>query len=253
METIKILGQPLAVTDYAGAVQEIFRFARDRTRVFAVEAANTMVVTLARHDPEFRAVMDRFDLTVPDGMPLIWCLNRVLPRNRKMTDRVYGPELMLRTFASSEDQSDISHFLLGGAPDVLRQLESNLATKFPGAKIAGSYSPPFGAWPADENQSIFDKIKESGANLIWVGLGCPKQEKWIAANKDHLPPGVYFGIGAAFAFHAGRVKNAPLWMQRMGLEWMFRLAMEPKRLFSRYFKYNTLFLRYLIFGGKQNS
>ncbi len=246
METIPVLGQPLAVTDYAGAVAEIIRMARDRTRPYAVEAANTMVVTLARHEPEFRQVMNRFDFTVPDGMPLIWCLNRKLPSGKKLTDRVYGPELMLRVLEATAGQPGLSHYLLGGAPDVLEQLTGKLATRFPGTVIAGTYSPPFGNWDEAEQEKIISQIRASGASLIWVGLGCPKQERWIAAQKHRLPPGVYFGIGAAFAFHAGRVKNAPRWIQKFGMEWAFRLLMEPRRLFSRYLKYNTLFLRYLV-------
>ena len=248
MQTIPILGLPLAVTNYHGAVAEIKQMAGDRSRAYAVEAANTMVVTLARHDPDFGKVMGHFDMTVPDGMPLVWCLNRHLPARQKLTGRVYGPELMLRTFEASQGDPQQAHFLLGGTSEVLAELTTNLSRRYAGAVIAGSYSPPFGPWDETEQQTIFAKIRNSGASLIWVGLGCPKQERWIAAQKDRLPPGVYFGIGAAFAFHAGKVKNAPDWLQRIGMEWAFRLIMEPRRLFVRYFKYNTLFLYYLFLG-----
>lgn len=246
MEKISILGQPLAVTDYLGAVSEILKLARDHRQTYAVGAANTMVVTLARHEPQFREVMNQFDLVVPDGMPLIWCLNRGLPADRQLADRVYGPELMLRVLNATQGQPEFRHFFLGGAPDVLQQLTEKMRSRFPGSSIAGTYSPPFGQWDETEQQNITDRIRNSGANLIWVGLGCPKQERWIAARKKMLPPGVYFGIGAAFAFHAGRVKNAPPWIQKMGMEWAFRLLMEPRRLFSRYLKFNSLFIRYLI-------
>lgn len=246
MEKISILGQPLAVTDYPGAVMEILKLARDHSQAYAVEAANTMVVTLARHESAFREVMDHFDLVVPDGMPLIWCVNRRLPPDRRLKDRVYGPELMLRVLDATQVFPEFSHFFLGGAPEVLEQLTEKMRSRFPGTVIASTYSPPFGPWDEAEQQNITDRIRRSGANLIWVGLGCPKQERWIAARKKVLPPGVYFGIGAAFAFHAGRVKNAPSWIQKIGMEWAFRLVMEPRRLFSRYLKFNSLFLKYLI-------
>ncbi|RYD26389.1 MAG: glycosyltransferase, partial [Verrucomicrobiaceae bacterium] len=121
----------------------------------------------------------------------------------------------------------------------------NMKDRFPGAVIAGAYSPPFGEWPAEEHERIFQLIRDSGASLIWVGLGCPKQERWIARFKDRLPPGVYFGIGAAFAFHANRVRQAPAFLQKIGMEWAFRMLTEPRRLFRRYLVNNSLFLWYL--------
>jgi len=121
-----------------------------------------------------------------------------------------------------------------------------LRGRFPGILIAGSYSPPFGEWSEEENAVIFQKIAASGAKYIWVGLGCPKQEQWIARHKSALPPGVYFAIGAAFAFHAGLVSQAPAWMQKRGLEWFYRLVVEPRRLWKRFAVYNTLFVWYLL-------
>ncbi len=112
--------------------------------------------------------------------------------------------------------------------------------------LAGTDSPPYADWPADEFARIFGKIAESGANLVWVGLGCPKQEKWIADNLDSLPAGVYFGVGAAFAFHAGEVKQAPAFLQKLGIEWLFRLCMEPRRLWRRYVTHNSLFVYYYL-------
>lgn len=249
METRSVLGTDLAAATYHTAVERILEMAADRSRPWAVEAANTMVVTMSRHDPEFRKVMDRFDFIVPDGMPLVWCLNRQLPGDQKLTDRVYGPTLMLRAFEATQSPESPSHFLLGGAPDVLEQLRKNMKDRFPGAAIAGAYSPPFGEWPPEEHERIFQLIRDSGASLIWVGLGCPKQERWIARFKDRLPPGVYFGIGAAFAFHANRVRQAPAFLQKIGMEWAFRMLTEPRRLFRRYLVNNSLFLWYLLTGG----
>ena len=162
----------------------------------------------------------------------------------KLEDRVYGPTLMLKSIEYSRGKPDLKHFLFGGAQSTLDKLNAKFAEEFPDAEIVGSYSPPFGEWPEGEFEKICKLIKESGANHVWVGLGCPKQELWIAKHKADLPPACYFGIGAAFAFHAGEVKQAPAFLQKIGMEWAYRLCMEPRRLFKRYFVYNSLFLYY---------
>ena len=247
MKIIPIIGLPVAATTYAGAVGWILEHALDRDRIYAVEAANTHVAALARTDQEFGEAMRQFDLICPDGMPLVWALNSQLGADEKLTDRVYGPTLMLETLkATNGREFEFKHFLLGGKQSTLEKLTRNLADRFPGVDIAGTHSPPFGEWPRNEFEVIAEKIRTSGANLIWVGLGCPKQEHWIAANKHRLPPGVYFGIGAAFAFHAGEVRQAPPLVQHFGLEWAYRVAMEPRRLFKRYFTYNSLFIYHLF-------
>lgn len=243
MERRRVLDLPVAVTDYAGAVDWIVEKALAlEGRAWAVEAANTHVAALARVDPAFGAAMARFDLICPDGMPLIWAVNRGAGGGRRLSDRVYGPTLMLRTIERSAGRPELRHFLLGGKESTLGKLRARFAAEFPGTVVAGAYSPPFGVWPEDEFERMAGMIRESGANLIWVGLGCPKQERWIGENKDRLPPGVYFGIGAAFAFHAGEVSQAPAWIQRMGMEWLYRLLAEPRRLWRRYFTYNSLFV-----------
>ncbi len=246
LKILPVIGLPIAATDYAGAVAWILDHAGRGDRAYAVEAANTHVAALARHDPGFGASMGCFDLICPDGMPLVWAVNAGLPAAEKLTQRVYGPTLMLETWRATSEQAGFRHFLLGGKPSTLTKLSESFGTRFPGATLAGSHSPPFGAWPADEFERICAKIRSARANLIWVGLGCPKQEHWIAAHKDELPPGVYFGIGAAFAFHAGEVSQAPPVLQRYGLEWAYRLAMEPRRLCKRYLLYNSLFLYHLL-------
>jgi N-acetylglucosaminyldiphosphoundecaprenol N-acetyl-beta-D-mannosaminyltransferase len=246
MRTLPVIGLPLACTDYAGAVEWILKKAAERSTAFAVEAANTHVAALARSDQAFGETMARFDLIVPDGMPLVWSLNAALPPADRLKDRVYGPTLMLETLQATDGRPEFRHFLFGGKESTLINLKSVFAGRFPGVSIAGAYSPPFGEWPEDEFDRICQKIRESGANLIWVGLGCPKQEHWIARHKDRLPPGVYFGIGAAFAFHAGEVSQAPALLQKIGMEWAYRIAAEPRRLFKRYFTYNSLFLWYSL-------
>jgi N-acetylglucosaminyldiphosphoundecaprenol N-acetyl-beta-D-mannosaminyltransferase len=239
-----ILGSPVAMTDYVRAVALVKAWAAGRRRAFAAAAANTHVITLARRDAEFRRAMGRFDLILPDGMPLVWVMNRVARAG--LDDRVYGPTFMLRCLEASEN---LGHFLLGGSEELLAVLQAKLRERFPTLNIAGAYSPPFGQWPADEDDKICARIAESGAHFVWVGLGCPKQELWIARNKDRLPPAVYFAIGAAFAFHAGRVRQAPLWMQARGLEWLFRMVTEPRRLARRFLLFNTLFLYHLVRDG----
>jgi N-acetylglucosaminyldiphosphoundecaprenol N-acetyl-beta-D-mannosaminyltransferase len=246
MHTIPIIGLPVAVTDYAGAVDWILEHAGRRDRAYPVEAANTHVAALARSDERFANSMRKFDLICPDGMPLIWCLNAHLPPSERLTDRVYGPTLMLKTLEATSDKPQFRHFFLGGQQSTLDRLAKVFSEKFPNSVIGGFYSPPYGEWPTDEFDRICDQIRETHSNLIWVGVGCPKQEHWIAENKDRLPPGCYFGVGAAFAFHAGEVKQAPAFLQNRGLEWAYRLAMEPRRLFRRYFTYNSLFLYHII-------
>ncbi len=240
MKRHSVIGLPIAATDYAGAIDWILDKASTGKRAHAVEAANTHVAALSRHDPEFGKSISRFDLILPDGMPLVWAINA--DSENQLSDRVYGPTLMLKTLEATADQPKLSHFFLGGSQETLDKLKVEFAERFPGVTISGTHSPPFGKWDEMEQERIEDKIRESGARLIWVGLGCPKQEHWIARNLDRLPPGVYFGIGAAFAFHAGEVSQAPALLQKLGLEWLYRLAMEPRRLFRRYLIYNNLFI-----------
>ena len=153
---------------------------------------------------------------------------------------------MLKTIEQTENEPEYKHFLLGSKESTLDKLKARFILDYPGTTIAGSYSPPYGEWPDDEFDKISNLIKKSGANLVWIALGCPKQELWIAKYKKNLPPAVYFGIGAAFAFHAGEVKQAPILLQKIGMEWLFRLLAEPRRLFKRYFIYNSLFIWYSL-------
>lgn len=248
-QTCSVLGSALAVTDYKNAVALTQSHARGKNRAFLVAAANTHVVALARHQAQFRGALQQFDLLLPDGMPLVWCINRA--SRAQLRDRVYGPTFMLRALEASG--GNFSHYLLGGSDELLGALQEKLAAKFPTLRIAGAYAPPFGQWPEDEDARILGRIAQSGADFVWIGLGCPKQELWLARNKSKLPPAVYCAVGAAFAFHAGRVPQAPAWMQDRGLEWLYRLLSEPRRLWKRYLVYNSLFAFYLAkdaIGGK---
>jgi N-acetylglucosaminyldiphosphoundecaprenol N-acetyl-beta-D-mannosaminyltransferase len=155
-------------------------------------------------------------------------------------DRVYGPDLMLLVCEYARDHG-YTHFLYGGAEGVAQQLERSLETKFPGIKIAGTYTPPFRPLNETEETDLIKLIAERKPDIIWVGLSTPKQEKFMAQYQDKFPATLMFGVGAAFDFHAGRVRQAPRWMQRSGLEWFFRLCCEPRRLWRRYLRNNPLF------------
>lgn len=144
--------------------------------------------------------------------------------------------------------SGLAPFLLGGDEKLLEALSGALKEKYPGFQLAGAYSPPFRPWTEEDLENMREAVASSGANVVWVGLGCPKQERWMAEQRELLPPAVYVGVGAAFAFHAGTVKRAPRWMQKNGLEWLYRIYREPGRLLRRYVKHNSLFVWYVLTG-----
>ncbi len=243
--TVKVLDLPIAALSLREVVLQVTEWAQTAQRAYAIEAADVHVVTRSRHEPDFGEVMQRFDLICPDGMPIFWSMNRQLPKAERLADRACGADIMAGTIEESS-KNGMSHFLLGGSESLLEKLEGKLEERFPNSTIAASYSPPFGEWPEDELQRICQKIKESGARFIWVGLGCPKQERWISNNKENLPPGCYFGVGAAFAFHAGEISRAPALFRKTGMEWFYRLCKEPKRLWKRYLYYNSQFVRYTL-------
>jgi N-acetylglucosaminyldiphosphoundecaprenol N-acetyl-beta-D-mannosaminyltransferase len=201
---------------------------RDACRYIAVTGMHG--VTEAKHDPQLRAALASASLVVPDGMPLVWLGRKhgfALPR------RVYGPELMLR-FWQETRSTRYRHFFYGGAPGVADALAHKFARQFPDHQIAGTFSPPYRNLTPNEDQEICSVINDSKSDVVWVGLGTPKQERWMRDHQDRLASPVLIGVGAAFDFHAGRVRNAPAWMGDNGLEWLFRLAQEPRRLWRRY-------------------
>jgi len=253
---VNILGTTVSVTHRAEAAAVASAWAKAGDRAYAIEAADVHVITRARHQPDFGAALHCFDLICPDGMPLVWAINAEVEPCLRLQERVSGAELMLEIARHSSSDSSLSHFLLGGSQALLETLQKKFPVLAPGCLISGVYSPPFGVWPEEEFELISQKIRQSGANLVWVGLGCPKQELWIGKNLSRLPPVVYFGIGAAFAFHAGFVERAPAWCQKLGLEWAFRIYREPRRLLRRYFIYNSLFFYYLLtdyFTGRHHK
>jgi N-acetylglucosaminyldiphosphoundecaprenol N-acetyl-beta-D-mannosaminyltransferase len=235
--TAPVLGLPVSVCNYSQAVANLRTRANSLSIPYLVAAANTHLVALAHRERPFREAMAKFHLIVPDGMPLVWYLNLI--HGAGLKDRVYGPDLMRQMLATAE--SGERHFLLGGAEAERTRLELVLAREYPRANIVGSYSPPFGTWPAEEEENIIRLLRESSPTFVWVGLGCPKQELWLAHLESNLPPAVYLAVGAAFSLISGTVKRAPASWQRLGLEWAFRLLMEPRRLWRRYLVNNTYF------------
>lgn len=247
-QTRQVFGFPVAVS----TVDTIGQFLSEKAQVtdspFLVAAADVHVITRGVHEAEFGQVLENMDLICPDGMPIVWKLNRGQAPDAPIASRVSGPDLMLNMVERAASSPELKHFLLGGDEEMLATLTQKLGEKFPGFVPVGVYSPPFRDWTDEDYAEMREKIATSGANVVWVGLGCPKQERWMSDQRHLLPPAVYLGVGAAFAFHAGTVKRAPLWMQKNGLEWLYRLYKEPGRLFRRYLTHNSLFLWYLFRG-----
>jgi N-acetylglucosaminyldiphosphoundecaprenol N-acetyl-beta-D-mannosaminyltransferase len=177
-------------------------------------------------------------LCTPDGMPMVWMGK--IAKHREM-DRVYGPDLMELICASSPKRG-WRHFLYGGAEGVAKQLKARLEERFPGLQVVGTYTPPFRPLNVEEQRHLAQMVEEARPDIFWVGLSTPKQEKFMFEYLPKLNTTLMVGVGAAFDFHSGRVKQAPRWIQRSGLEWLFRLCQEPRRLWRRYLRNNPLFV-----------
>jgi N-acetylglucosaminyldiphosphoundecaprenol N-acetyl-beta-D-mannosaminyltransferase len=233
-----ILGIPLAVTDYEGTLDWIEATIEARGRGYICVAA-THTVMAARENPAVREAVLGADFTVPDGQPLVWALNLL---GHRLVDRVYGPDLMDRACARAA-RTGRRFYLYGGRnPGALAQLARSLRLRHPGLQIVGGYVPPFRELTEAESQAVAIDIERTQADVVWVGIGVPKQELWMARMRERLRAPVLIGVGAAFDFHAGLVPQAPGWLQRLGLEWAFRLAHEPRRLWRRYLRYNPRFV-----------
>ena len=202
-------------------------------------AAAVNLVMSAQEQPETLAAVLGATLAVPDGQPLVWALHAL---GHARATRVYGPDLMAH-FCARAARSGTPIYLYGGRHDEARALlEERLRERFPGLRIAGGSSPPFRELTPAEDEHEIELINSSGAAVVWVGTGQPKQERWMHEMRSRLSPPLLVGVGAAFDFHAGLVPQAPPWMQRNGLEWTYRLAREPRRLWRRYARYNPLFV-----------
>jgi N-acetylglucosaminyldiphosphoundecaprenol N-acetyl-beta-D-mannosaminyltransferase len=236
--SVEVLGIPLALTDYERTIDWMdATIAAGHRGYICVAAVHTVMA--CQEDRELREAVLGSDLTVPDGQPLVWAMNAL---GHDLSSRVYGPDLMAR-YCERAALSGARMFLYGGRNQgALVQLALNLRTRYPGLNIVGGYAPPFRPLTGEEEDFILDEINRSQADVVWVGIGVPKQEKWMAAMRPRLKAPVLVGVGAAFDFHAGLVPQAPSWMQSMGLEWAYRLLQEPGRLWKRYLRYNPRFV-----------
>ena len=193
-------------------------------------------------DPELKRIHNEAGLTTPDGMPLVWCGRFA---GARWMERVYGPDLMLELCATSVDMG-WKHFFYGAGPGVADELADRLSEKFPGLQVVGTYSPPFRPLTAMEVGTVVEVLNASAADIVWVGLSTPKQERWMSQFRPLLVAEVLVGVGMAFDIHAGQLAQAPPWMQRSGLEWLFRIIQEPKRLWRRYLSANPRFLMRML-------
>ena len=234
---VNVLGVGISVLNLDTAVQVLAQALDCGQRGF-VTITGVHGVMESQADPALRDIHNRSLLSTPDGMPMVW-LGR-LAGHRQM-GRVYGPELMERIFAWSEE-SGRTHYLFGGAEGVATELKTRLAGRFPKARVVGTFTPPFRPLNAQELADLQRELECLKPDFFWVGLSTPKQERFMAAHLDLLDVQVMVGVGAAFDFHAGRVKQAPRWVQRSGFEWLYRLAQEPRRLWRRYLRNNPVFL-----------
>jgi N-acetylglucosaminyldiphosphoundecaprenol N-acetyl-beta-D-mannosaminyltransferase len=238
ISTREILGVPVAMTDYRGAIEAMDAMIDRRERGYVCAVA-VHALTLGLDDPEMGAALHRASLVLPDGMPVVWAANML---GANLSDRVYGPELMLRY---SDRCTERGHrvWLYGGRDQgSLVQLALNLRRRHPGINIVGGYSPPFRSMTVEEEDALVDQINAARPDVLWVGIGVPKQEKWMARMRERLDVPVMCAVGAAFDFHAGRISQAPSWMQQRGLEWIYRIAQEPRRLLPRYLYFNPRFV-----------
>ncbi len=232
----EVLGTRIDAVSYAEAVEIVLDTARQERSGYLC-ACNVHMVMEGHDDPDFQKIVNSGLLVVPDGVPLVWAL-RSLGVTRQT--RVYGPELMLRILAVAPS-AGVKIGLLGTIPSTLEKLKRNLSKKYPGLQIVYSFSPSFDDGSQGETSEIIRGIQESDAQVVFVAMGCPKQENWMAANSGRIPA-VLLGVGAAFDFHAGVTPMAPALLQRAGLEWAFRFAVDPRRLAKRYLKHNPRFV-----------
>jgi N-acetylglucosaminyldiphosphoundecaprenol N-acetyl-beta-D-mannosaminyltransferase len=232
----RVLETQIDVIDWDRAVETIMAWgSRHESRAVAMCNAHSLVT--AQRDLDFRRVLEEMDMATADGMSVAWLMRRLGRRNQQ---RVNGPDLMWRCCQHAEREGQ-SVFLFGNTTSALDLLKQRLSDQFPALRFAGSLSPPFRPLTEDEERAMIEEINASGANLVFVSLGCPKQERWINANSRRVAA-VVIGVGAAFEFHSGLRLRAPAWMQEAGLEWLFRLLCEPRRLSSRYFSTNASFI-----------
>jgi N-acetylglucosaminyldiphosphoundecaprenol N-acetyl-beta-D-mannosaminyltransferase len=229
---VAVIGVGVDAITMADALDTIARWIEltERHYVCVVPAHTVMD---CHGDPTLREIVNRAGLATPDGMSLVWLLRL---RGHRAVERVYGPDLMVEVCRRSSG-AGWRHAFVGGAEGVAAELARRLAAGLPGLRVAGVFAPPFRSLSHDEDDALVRAINAGRPDIVWVGLGSPKQERWMADHRDRLDAAVLVGVGAAFDFLAGRIRQAPRWVQRSGLEWLYRLASEPRRLWRRYARY----------------
>lgn len=232
-----VLGVAVSAVDVPSAVSTIGAWIGARVPRY-VCVSGVHGVMESHDDDSLRDIHNRAGLVTPDGMPLVWL--GWLAGHRRMS-RVYGPDLMLACCAESE-RAGWKHFLYGGGDGVAELLAARLTERFPRLQIVGTYTPPFRPLTPAEEEDVTRRIIDARADVVWVGLSTPKQERWMAAHVGRVGAPVLLGVGAAFDFHAGLKRQAPRWIQRSGTEWLYRLMTEPRRLWKRYLRNNPRFV-----------
>jgi N-acetylglucosaminyldiphosphoundecaprenol N-acetyl-beta-D-mannosaminyltransferase len=238
---VNILGVGISAINMGEALEQIADWI-DRREHHYISVCNVHTVMECQRDAAMRQAVNGASMATPDGMPLVW-LGR--SKSKRDVSRVYGPDLVLALCQFSA-QRGYSHYFYGGEEGVPGLLAERLQARVPGLQVAGGYSPPFRPLLPEEDASIVSRINAAHPDIVWVGLGTPKQDLWMAAHRKQLAAPVLIAVGAAFDFHAGRKKQAPHWMQQSGLEWLFRLITEPRRLWRRYVFYNPLFVTMVL-------
>ena len=235
-DRVNVLGVGISALNLKSALAEVAEAIRHRRKGY-ICVTGVHGVMEAQSDEAFRRILNNAFLCTPDGMPMVWVGKA---NGHSQMSRVYGPDLMLDICQWSETNS-CRHFFYGGGPGVADLLAEKLKVRFPKMQIVGTYTPPFRPLNPDEENELREKIRAAQVDIVWVGLSTPKQEKFMAEYLPQLDTTLMVGVGAAFDFLSGRVKQAPRWMQRSGLEWFYRLCSEPRRLAGRYFKNNPVF------------
>jgi N-acetylglucosaminyldiphosphoundecaprenol N-acetyl-beta-D-mannosaminyltransferase len=236
-ERVNILGVRASAINMSQALSIIDGWITHRQQRY-ICATGVHGVMESQRDEQLRQIHNEAGLVTQDGMPLVW-LSHLHGYNR--AERVYGPDLMLALCKHSLLKG-YKHFFYGGGESVHERLAKNLQQRFPGLEVVGGYSPPFRPLTGEEDEQVMQAINAADPDIVWIGLSTPKQERWMAEHLGRLTAPVLIGVGAAFDFHSGLKKQAPRWMQRSGLEWLFRLASEPERLWRRYLVNNPLFV-----------
>jgi N-acetylglucosaminyldiphosphoundecaprenol N-acetyl-beta-D-mannosaminyltransferase len=235
---ISVLGASIDVITWDVALSKIYTWAAAKESRYVCICNSHSVVT-SGEDAEFGQVINSADMATPDGAPVAWMIRRF---GHKSQQRINGPDLMWRYCKAASERNE-AIYLYGSSPATLEALQVRLAREFPRLQIAGAEAPPFRPLSYEEDVAAVARINRSGAGTVWVSLGCPKQEKWMAAHRGRINA-VMVGVGAAFDYHAGTIRRAPVWMQNSGLEWFYRLLSEPRRLWKRYLITNSVFLLY---------